>query len=199
MAQFVKQSVGRLDARLGHSTLGRISDEGMVGVNIETLWAWLGDKRRGTRRVLGRIPPRTIEPPDLPPDELLHPGVEGEEGKEDHREEGITEALKLRMKESDEDKEGMKEEEEEEARRKEIETLLARVTHLHLESRGITHIVQLQKISRTYYLVGPTSTSSLNQVWMSIREFCSKILTILGLRNCHRIYQQRRIVRPEYL
>lgn len=45
------------------------------------------------------------------------------------------------MKESDEDKEGMKEEEEEEARRKEIETLLARVTHLHLESRGITHIV----------------------------------------------------------
>ncbi|XP_037787542.1 protein phosphatase 1 regulatory subunit 42-like [Penaeus monodon] len=34
----------------------------------------------------------------------------------------------------------MKEEEEEEARRKEIETLLARVTHLHLESRGITHI-----------------------------------------------------------
>ncbi|XP_042888263.1 protein phosphatase 1 regulatory subunit 42-like [Penaeus japonicus] len=114
----------------------------MVGVNIETLWAWLGDKRRAIRKISERSPPKTIEPPSAPSDELLHPGIAGEEEKED---EGVAEALRLKMKESDEDKEGKEEEqeqeeEEEEAWRKEREALLSRVTHLHLERRGITHI-----------------------------------------------------------
>ncbi|XP_064120168.1 protein phosphatase 1 regulatory subunit 42-like [Macrobrachium nipponense] len=96
----------------------------MVGINSENLWSWLGNRRRTKKqsssysRVHLRSPRSIISSVQREPN-------------------GEREVFKLKMGYEDEDEDG------ENPACRERNAFLGRVTHLHLEGKGITHIESL--------------------------------------------------------
>ncbi|XP_063867351.1 protein phosphatase 1 regulatory subunit 42-like [Scylla paramamosain] len=105
----------------------------MVGVNRETLWAWLGhpDAVRGKRDAKANR--RRRRRGKRSPASEAAGGSEEDKGEEEG-DDGEREMLE----EDGEAQQGEESEDEEE--RKWRDSYLARVTHLHLQNKGITHL-----------------------------------------------------------
>ncbi|XP_050706164.1 protein phosphatase 1 regulatory subunit 42-like [Eriocheir sinensis] len=102
----------------------------MVGVNRETLWTWLGEQDRGRRTRKRRQGGKRPEDAEGGEEDRKEGGGKEREGGGNEEEEE-----EARRGEDEEDEEEKKEEE-----RKMRESFLGRVTHLHLQNKGITHL-----------------------------------------------------------